>query len=35
MKQNYLNNIPVDEARKRYLGAVKAAVGERNTETVT
>lgn len=34
MKQNYLNNIPVDEARKRYLGAVKAAVGERKTETV-
>ena len=34
MKQNYLNNIPVDEARKLYLGAVKAAAGERKTEIV-
>ena len=34
MKQNYLNNIPVDEALKLYLGAVKAAAGERKTEIV-
>ena len=34
MKQNYLNNIPVDEARKLYLRAVKAVAGERKTETV-
>ena len=32
MKQNYLNNIPVDETLSLYLGAVKEAVGERKTE---
>lgn len=34
MKQNYLNNIPVDEAKKIYLDAVKLTVAERKTETV-
>lgn len=34
MKQNYLSNIPIDDALKLYLGAVKTAVGKRKTETV-
>lgn len=34
MKQNYLNNIPIEEALSIYLGEVKKAVGERKTETV-
>ena len=34
MKQNYLNNIPIEEALSIYLGAVKESIGERKTETV-
>ena len=34
MKQNYLNNVPIEEALSLYLGAVKKAVGERKTEPV-
>ena len=34
MKQNYLNNIPIEEALSFYLGAIREAVGERKTETV-
>lgn len=34
MKQNYLNNIPIEEALSIYLGAIREAVGERKTETV-
>lgn len=34
MKQNYLNNIPIEEALSIYLGEVKKAVGERKTEAV-
>lgn len=34
MKQNYLNNTPIEEALNIYLGAVRDAVGERKTETV-
>ena len=34
MKQNYLNNIPIEEALTLYLGRIREAVGERKTETV-
>lgn len=34
MKQNYLNNIPIEEALSIYLGEVKESIGERKTETV-
>ena len=34
MKQNYLNNIPIEEALTLYRGRIREAVGERKTETV-